>query len=69
MALGLKDFLSTVLKIKSDKSSTLVLILSILLSVGLAFFHVFSYRMNMLYYKNKLLVEEHYLNTHLKNIP
>ena len=69
MALGLKDFLSTVLKIKSDKSSTLVLILSIVLSVGLAFFHVFSYRMNMLYYKNKLLVEEHYLNTHLKTYP
>lgn len=69
MALGLKDFVSTVLKIETEKSATIIFFSAIILTLGLSFYHVSSYRMNMLYYKNKLLKEENFLNTYLKSFP
>jgi len=70
MALGLKDFLDTVVfPGKQDKACYITVGVAVLLSVGLAIYHVKSFDSNMLYYKNKLLVEEDYLNTHLASFP
>lgn len=69
MALGLKDFIAMAFKVDCKKAATVTLMIAIALAAGLSLFHLSSYRLNMLYYKNKLLAEEDYLNTHLKTFP
>lgn len=68
MALGLKDFLETCF-VDAKRASGISAAAAILLSVGLALLHTSSFDANMLYYKNKLLGEENFLNTKLKDFP
>ncbi len=75
MALGLKDFLEVVLgqtqfKKSGSRLATLItLVLAFGLSMGLTLYHQESFRKNMLYYRNKLLAEENFLNTTLASYP
>ena len=69
MALGLYDALVFTTKMKEDAASKIVLGVAALLSVGLMIIHAPSYKANMLYYKNKLLAEEDFLNTELAKYP
>lgn len=68
MALGLKDFLETC-RLDSRRASGVSAAVAVLLSAGLAVFHAPSFDANMLYYRNKLLGEENYLNAQLKGFP
>ena len=68
MALGLKDFLETCF-VDAERASGISAAVAILLSVGLALWHTSSFEANMLYYKNKLLGEENFLNAKLKDFP
>ena len=69
MALGLYDALCFFTKMKPEGVGRLVLGIAVTLSVGLMLFHAPSYKANMLYYKNKLLSEEDFLNKELKKYP
>ncbi len=69
MALGLQDFLSTLPVFSSKKAAKITLVLALFMSCGLAMVHVSSYKSNMLYYRNKLLYEEDFLNDYLKSFP
>lgn len=70
MTLGFKDFVEVlVFPGNGEKSVHFTVIVAVLLSVGLAVIHVKSYTSNMLYYNNKLLIEEEFLNTYLKPYP
>ena len=69
MALGLTDALTFATKMKYEAAGMIVLALSAALSVGLMVYHGDSYRHNMLYYRNKLLGEEDYLDKALENYP
>lgn len=69
MALGLEDFLSCVTKGKIKSVSKLVFVIAGVLSVGLMLYHARSFRANMLYHKNKLLGEEHFLDKKLESYP
>lgn len=69
MALGLYDALAFTTKMKTDAAGKIVLAVSAALSVGLMIYHGDSYRHNMLYYKNKLLGEEDYLDQALERYP
>lgn len=69
MALGLFDALQFATKMRLDAAGKIVALLACLMSVGLMIYHGNSYRCNMLYYKNKLLGEEDYLNTALASYP
>lgn len=75
MALGLYDaiiFSGSRLfksKMRSDAAATIVMGLACLLALGLMVYHAPSYRNNMLYYKNKLLGEEEFLNNELASYP
>ena len=69
MALGLYDALVFTTKMKSDAAAKIVAGVACLLSVGLMVYHAPSYKANMLYYKNKLLTEEDFLNTELAKYP
>lgn len=68
MALGIKDFLQTYF-VTEKRAALITVVFAALLSVGLAVYHEASFDSNMLYYRNKLLGEEHYLNTYLKQFP
>lgn len=68
MALGLKDFLETCF-VDSKRASAISAVAAVLLSVGLALWHSASFDANMLYYRNKLLGEENYLNSKLGTFP
>ncbi len=69
MALGLYDALLFTTKMKDDAAAKIVMGVACLLSVGLMLYHAPSYKANMLYYKNKLLTEEDFLNTELAKYP
>lgn len=69
MALGLYDALVFSTKMKTDVAAKIVLAIACVLSVGLMLYHTPSYKANMLYYKNKLLGEEDFLNTELAKYP
>ncbi|OWV00188.1 NPCBM/NEW2 domain-containing protein [Fibrobacter sp. UWR2] len=75
MALGLYDafeFTGSRLfksKIREDAAASIVMGLACLLTLGLMVYHAPSYRNNMLYYKNKLLGEEEFLNNELAGYP
>ena len=69
MALGLFDALVFTTKMKSEAAGIIVLAVSVVLSVGLMVYHGDSFRHNMLYYKNKLLGEEDYLDKALESYP
>ena len=69
MALGLYDALVFTTKMKEDAAAKIVMGFAVLLSVGLMIVHAPSYKANMLYYKNKLLAEEDFLNTELAKYP
>ena len=69
MALGLADALQFTTKMKFSAASYITLVVAFGLSVGLMLFHAPSYKANMLYYKNKLLGEEDFLNTELSKYP
>ena len=69
MALGPYDALCFFSKMKPDGIGRLVLGIAVAMSLGLMMFHAPSYKANMLYYKNKLLAEEDFLNTELKKYP
>lgn len=69
MALGPYDALCFFSKMKPDGIGRLVLGGALLMSLGLMMYHAPSFRANMLYYKNKLLAEEDFLNTELKKYP
>lgn len=69
MALGLFDALDFASKMKPEASSKIILAVAALLSVGLMFYHAPSYKANMLYYKNKLLGEEDFLDKELEKYP
>jgi len=69
MALGLYDALIFTTKMKEDAAAKIVMGVAALLSVGLMIVHAPSYKANMLYYKNKLLAEEDFLNTELAKYP
>jgi len=69
MALGLFDGLQFATKMRLDAAGKIVALIACLMSVGLMLYHGNSYRNNMLYYKNKLLGEEDYLNTALATYP
>ena len=69
MALGPYDALCFFTKMKPDGVGRLVLGVAVALSVGLMVYHAPSYKANMLYYKNKLLGEEDFLNKELKKYP
>jgi len=75
MALGLYDMLLFAgdrlfkSKMYSDAVAGIVMGFACLLSFGLMFYHAPSYKNNMLYYKNKLLGEEDFLNTELAEYP
>lgn len=68
MALGIGDFLE-VCSLGKKKAAAVAAFVAVILSVGLAGYHSSSFDANMLYYKNKLLGEENYLNTYLKGYP
>lgn len=69
MALGLEDSLLFFTQIDKKSVSKIVLIIAAFLSLGLMLFHAPSFRANMLYYKNKLLAEEHFLDQNLETYP
>lgn len=69
MALGLYDALLFATKMKDDAAAKIVMGVACILSVGLMVYHAPSYKANMLYYKNKLLTEEDFLNTELAKYP
>ena len=69
MALGLFDALHFATKMRRDAAAAIVLGIACALSLGLMLFHAPSYKNNMLYYKNKLLGEEDFLNTELAKNP
>jgi len=69
MALGLFDALQFATKMRLEAAGMIVAFVACLMSVGLMVYHGNSYRSNMLYYKNKLLGEEDYLNTALASYP
>lgn len=69
MALGLFDGLQFATKMRLDAAGKIVALIACLMSIGLMVYHGNSYRNNMLYYKNKLLGEEDYLNTALATYP
>lgn len=68
MALGVSDFLEVRLQ-NFKRSSQVAALIAVALSTGLALWHTSSFEANMLYYKNKLLGEENYLNSYLKKFP
>ena len=75
MALGLYDAIvfagSRIFKSKmrTDAAAAIVMGLACILTLGLMVYHAPSYRNNMLYYKNKLLGEEEFLNNELASYP
>ena len=69
MALGLYDALVFSTKMKPDAAGKIILAVAAALSIGLMIYHGDSYRHNMLYYKNKLLGEEDYLDKALESYP
>lgn len=71
MALGLKDFLETVFfkKEKAKWAARITVLVAVGLAVCLALFHQKSFQKNMLYYRNKLLAEENFLNDKLSAFP
>jgi hypothetical protein len=69
MALGLYDALAFTTKMKPEAAGKIIHAVSVALSVGLMIYHGDSYRHNMLYYKNKLLGEEDYLDKALESYP
>jgi hypothetical protein len=69
MALGLYDALAFTTKMKPEAAGKIILAVAVALSVGLMIYHGDSYRHNMLYYKNKLLGEEDYLDKALASYP
>lgn len=69
MALGLYDALQFVTKMRVDAAGNIVAVIAGLLSVGLMLYHGDSFRNNMLYYKNKLLGEEDFLDRALESYP
>ena len=69
MALGPYDALCFFSKMNPDGIGRLVLGAAVAMSLGLMMYHAPSYKANMLYYKNKLLGEEDFLNTELKKYP
>ena len=69
MALGMYDALLFATKMKTDAAAKIVMGVAVALSVGLMLYHAPSYKANMLYYKNKLLGEEDFLNTELASYP
>ncbi len=69
MALGLYDALEFSTKMRKDAAATIIMGLACLLTLGLMVYHAPSYRNNMLYYKNKLLGEEEFLNNELAGYP
>ena len=69
MALGLYDALQFATKMREDAAAKIVMGVACALSVGLMLYHAPSYKANMLYYKNKLLGEEDFLNTELASYP
>ena len=69
MALGLYDALAFTTKMKPEAAGKIILAVSVALSVGLMIYHGDSYRHNMLYYRNKLLGEEDYLDKALESYP
>ncbi len=68
MALGVSDFLEVRLQ-NFKRSSQVAALIAVALSTGLTLWHTSSFEANMLYYKNKLLGEENYLNSYLKKFP
>ena len=69
MALGMFDLLLFVTKMKQEAAGMIILALSAALSLGLMVYHADSFRHNMLYYRNKLLGEEDYLDKVLESYP
>lgn len=69
MALGLFDALAFTTKMKPEAAGKIIPAISVVLSVGLMVYHGDSFRHNMLYYKNKLLGEEDYLDKSLESFP
>ena len=69
MALGLYDALTFATKMNADAAGKIVCVVAAVLSIGLMIYHGDSYRHNMLYYKNKLLGEEDYLDHVLESYP
>lgn len=73
MALGLCDFIQVVSRISPkwnlEQAARVTVVISALLSFGLAIVHVESFKANMLYYKNKLLGEEDFLHHELAKLP
>ena len=69
MALGMYDALLFATKMREDAAAKIVMGIACALSVGLMLYHAPSYKANMLYYKNKLLGEEDFLNTELAKYP
>ncbi len=69
MALGLYDALQFTTKMNPDAAAKIVAVVASVLAVGLMLYHAPSYKNNMLYYKNKLLSEEDFLNTQLAQYP
>ena len=69
MALGLYDALQFATKMQPDAAAKIVMFVACGLSLGLMLYHAPSYKNNMLYYKNKLLGEEDFLNTELATYP
>lgn len=69
MALGMFDALKFASKMRVEAAGNIVMVVACALSVGLMIYHGNSYRNNMLYYKNKLLAEEDYLDKALESYP
>lgn len=69
MALGIFDALQFATKMKVEAAGNIIMVVACVLSVGLMVYHGNSYRNNMLYYKNKLLAEEDYLDKALESYP
>ena len=69
MALGLYDALKFCTKMNDNGAAGITVAIAAIMTFGLMFFHGNSYRSNMLYYKNKLLAEEDYLNKYIATLP
>lgn len=69
MALGLYDLLQFTTKMRVSAAGMIVAVIACGLSIGLMVYHGNSYRNNMLYYKNKLLGEEDFLDRVLESYP
>lgn len=67
-ALGIFDALSLT-KLGRERAGFVTAALAIVLTLVLSLYHVESFRANMLYYKNKLLGEEDFLNSKLNAFP